>query len=143
MLDGYLKRGADTATTLTMGWYIDRGNCNTDPPKPDDNSISDIYGRDGEIDPDLNLGLPQTYPMRTLTYVLFRPARSNADAQAAYTALVKWARSVRGSELYDHDGLCTYQRVTFSGAKRLDNDSAFQRVRLTFKAWPWRKDGEL
>ncbi len=132
----YLRHTKSDKTTADMGWHMQEGGRSCPPPSPNEHVIDDVPYRNGEYDVGRELGLEPTYPMRELSYTLFKRAGSADD-------LVSWLASCRNAELYDSFGGCTFQNATFASME-LDTDARdVQVATVTFKADPFKKGGSL
>lgn len=132
----WLKHTKSEKSTADLGWHMQEGGRSCPPPSPTEHVIDDVPYRSGEYDVAKELGLSPTYPMRELSYALFKRAVTADD-------LVAWAASCRNAELYDSYADCTFKNVTFS-AMEFDTDARkCQVVTITFKADPLKKGGAL
>lgn len=132
----YLNHSLRSATTLDLGWHLMEGGRSCPPPSPHEHVIDDVPYRSGEYDVAKELGLTPTYPMRELSYQLFKKEGSADD-------LVAWLAACRNAELYDSFGGCTFLNATFTSLE-FDTDARdAQVVTVTFKADPFKKGGSL
>lgn len=131
-----LSHTKSETTTADLGWHILAEGRSCPPPSPNEYVIDDVPYRNGSIDLTNALGMEPTYPMRELSYQLGKRAGSAADLYA-------WAASCRGAELTDGFTGETFTDVTFTGAESDTDAWNAQKVTLTFKAAPFKKDGSL
>lgn len=123
-------------STADLGWHVLAEGRECPPPSPNEYVIDAVPYRNGSIDLTNLLGMEPTYPMRELSYQLGKSTGSAADLYA-------WAVTCRGAELTDGCTGEVFTDVTFTGASSDVDACNLQKVTLTFKAAPFKKDGSL
>ena len=131
-----LSHSKSEQTTADLGWTLLTEGRSCPPPSPNEYVIDDVPYRNGSIDLTDALGMEPTYPMRELSYQFGKAASSAADLYA-------WAAACRNAELTDGCTSDVFTGVTFTGASSDTDASNLQKVTLTFKANPFKKDGSL
>lgn len=131
-----LSHSKSEQTTADLGWILLAEGRSCPPPSPHEYVIDDVPYRNGSIDLTDALGMEPTYPMRELNYQFGKVANDAADLYA-------WAASCRNAELADGCTGDVFTGVTFTGASSDTDAFNLQKVTLTFKANPFKKDGSL
>ena len=132
----WLSHSKSNQTTADLGWYITDGGRSCPPPSPNSYVIDDIPYRNGDIDVGVALGLAADYTTRELAYTFAKSSDTSSD-------LVAWAALCRGAELKDGCTGDVFTDVTFKSMSISTDAPNLQRVTLTFKANPFKKDGSL